>query len=94
MSFEKQIVLENITFQYPNTTSKALDEISLTIKKGQSIGIIGKSGSGKTTLVDGFWGYLSHNLEGASHFLLLFCRIMYQEPLVRQFSDRGYFYLS
>ena len=30
----------------------------------------------------------------ASHFLLLFCRIMYQEPLIRQFSDRGYFYLS
>ena len=52
MSFEKEIGLENVTFQYPNTTAKALEEISLTIKKGQSIGIIGKSGSGKTTLVD------------------------------------------
>ena len=52
MSFEKQIVLDKLVFQYPNTTRKALDEISLTIHKGQSIGIIGKSGSGKTTLVD------------------------------------------
>jgi ATP-binding cassette, subfamily B, bacterial PglK len=52
ISFEKQIVLEKLVFQYPNTACNALDEISLTIKKGQSIGIIGKSGSGKTTLVD------------------------------------------
>ncbi len=52
ISFEKQIILEKLTFQYPNTTRQALDEISLTIHKGQSIGIIGKSGSGKTTLVD------------------------------------------
>jgi ATP-binding cassette, subfamily B, bacterial PglK len=52
MRFEKQIALEKLTFQYPSTTRKALDEISLTIQKGQSIGIIGKSGSGKTTLID------------------------------------------
>lgn len=52
ISFDHQITLEKLTFQYPNATKKALDEISLTIQKGQSIGIIGKSGSGKTTLVD------------------------------------------
>ncbi|MCC5652669.1 ABC transporter ATP-binding protein/permease [Nostoc sp. XA013] len=50
--FEKEISLEKLTFQYPNTIRQALDDISLTIRKGQSIGIIGKSGSGKTTLVD------------------------------------------
>jgi ATP-binding cassette, subfamily B, bacterial PglK len=52
LSFERQIVLDKLTFRYPNTTRKALDEISLTIHKGKSIGIIGKSGSGKTTLID------------------------------------------
>jgi len=52
MSFERQIVLNKLTFAYPNTDRQALDDISLTIEKGQSIGIIGKSGSGKTTLVD------------------------------------------
>lgn len=52
MAFDRQIVLEKLAFQYPNTTRQALDEISLTIQKGQSIGIIGKSGSGKTTLID------------------------------------------
>jgi ATP-binding cassette, subfamily B, bacterial PglK len=48
----KQIVLDKVTFQYPDTSRKSLDEISLTIQKGQSIGLIGKSGAGKTTLVD------------------------------------------
>ncbi len=52
MSFEGEIFLDRLTFTYPNSNRKALDEISLTIQKGQSIGLIGKSGSGKTTLVD------------------------------------------
>lgn len=50
--FTEQIVLDKLTFQYPNTTKNVLDEISLTIHKGKSIGLIGKSGAGKTTLVD------------------------------------------
>jgi ABC-type multidrug transport system fused ATPase/permease subunit len=52
LSLRKQIVLDKVTFQYPDTSRKSLDEISLTIQKGQSIGLIGKSGAGKTTLVD------------------------------------------
>ncbi|MBW4646942.1 MAG: ATP-binding cassette domain-containing protein [Goleter apudmare HA4340-LM2] len=51
-SLKKQIVLSQVTFQYPDTSRKSLDEISLTIPKGESIGVIGKSGAGKTTLVD------------------------------------------
>lgn len=51
-SLRNQIVLEKVTFQYPDTLRKSLDEICLTIQKGQSIGLIGKSGAGKTTLVD------------------------------------------
>jgi ATP-binding cassette, subfamily B, bacterial PglK len=52
LSLRKQIVLNKVTFQYPDTSRKSLDEISLTIQKGKSIGLIGKSGSGKTTLAD------------------------------------------
>jgi ATP-binding cassette, subfamily B, bacterial PglK len=48
----QQIVLDKITFHYPGSATRSLDEISLTIQKGQSIGLIGKSGAGKTTLVD------------------------------------------
>lgn len=52
LSYQKQIVLDKITFRYPDTERKSLDNVSLTIQKGQSIGLIGKSGAGKTTLVD------------------------------------------
>jgi ATP-binding cassette, subfamily B, bacterial PglK len=48
----KEIVFDKVIFQYPDTGRKSLDEIYMTIQKGQSIGLIGKSGAGKTTLVD------------------------------------------
>ncbi|MBD2445794.1 ABC transporter ATP-binding protein [Nostoc sp. FACHB-152] len=52
ISFKKEIYVDNVTFQYPQMSRKALDKISFSIQKGQSIGLIGKSGAGKTTLVD------------------------------------------
>lgn len=52
----EKIVFNKVTFAYPGASGKSLDDISLTIQKGQSIGLIGKSGAGKTTLVDVFLG--------------------------------------
>lgn len=52
MIFESEIKIENITFTYPESNVPALDNVSLTIQRGKSIGIIGSSGSGKSTLVD------------------------------------------
>lgn len=52
LPFLKEIAVDRLTFQYPNTPRNVLKEISLTIHKGESIGLIGKSGAGKTTLVD------------------------------------------
>lgn len=57
-NFKDKIVLDNITYHYPNASETALKEISLTLNKGQSIAIIGKSGAGKTTLVDVILGLL------------------------------------
>lgn len=53
------ISLKNITYQYPGACRNSLENISLTIAKGQSIGLIGKSGAGKTTLVDIILGLLT-----------------------------------
>ena len=44
------IRFENISFVYSDSGTKALNEVSFEIKKGQSLGIIGKTGSGKTTI--------------------------------------------
>lgn len=58
INFQDKITVENLIYKYPNTDTNALNDISLTIEKGQSIGLIGKSGSGKTTLVDVLMGLL------------------------------------
>ncbi|MCM1273546.1 MAG: energy-coupling factor transporter ATPase [Clostridium sp.] len=43
--------IKDLSFCYPNSEKKALDNINLTIKKGEYITICGRSGSGKTTLL-------------------------------------------
>lgn len=55
---EKEIVLENITYAYPNTDKLIFDHAQMTIPVGSSVGIVGGSGSGKTTIVDILLGLL------------------------------------
>ena len=52
MSFVHQVELKDVTYRYPGTSDPALQQLSLSLKKGQAIALIGKSGAGKTTLVD------------------------------------------
>ncbi|MGY3312020.1 ATP-binding cassette subfamily B protein [Peribacillus simplex] len=47
----ESISLENVSFLYPKTNETAIDRISLNIKKGENISIVGYNGSGKTTLI-------------------------------------------
>jgi ATP-binding cassette subfamily B protein len=46
------IQFENVHFTYPDTGIKAINGISLELKPGQKMAIIGKTGSGKTTIAD------------------------------------------
>jgi len=50
--FIDKIILDNVTFVHENSNTKILEQVSLEVKKGQSVGIIGKSGAGKSTLID------------------------------------------
>jgi ATP-binding cassette, subfamily B, bacterial PglK len=56
--FNNQIVLNNINYCYPKSPEPSLIDISMTIRKGDSIALIGRSGAGKTTLVDLILGLL------------------------------------
>jgi len=57
----ESIELKNISFSYPSRDFKVINNISLKIKKGDSVGIIGPSGSGKTTLLDILLGLIKVN---------------------------------
>lgn len=45
------IHIHNLSFSYEDTTKEALRNISLDIKSGTTVGIVGRTGSGKTTLM-------------------------------------------
>jgi len=46
------ITFENVGFAYPKAKEEALSDISLSIKKGETVGIIGGTGSGKSSLIN------------------------------------------
>ena len=47
-----EIRFDGFSFAYPNSDSNVLKNVSVEIKAGESVGIVGKIGSGKTTLVN------------------------------------------
>ena len=51
-SIKGQIEFKNVSFTYPDTGIKALNNISFKLEKGKSLAIIGKTGSGKSTIAN------------------------------------------
>ena len=60
LSFKK-IELKNVSFSYPSRDYKVIDNLTININKGDSVGIIGPSGSGKTTILDILLGLIEVN---------------------------------
>jgi len=48
-TFDNQIKIDDVSFQYENSNNEALKNINVTINKGEKVALIGRSGSGKTT---------------------------------------------
>jgi ATP-binding cassette, subfamily B, multidrug efflux pump len=50
--FSGAIQFDNVSFVYPDTGIKALENISFSLQPGEKMAIIGRTGSGKTTIAD------------------------------------------
>ncbi len=62
IEFKKKFELKDIFFEYPDRKGNIFENVNISIKKGEIIGIVGESGSGKTTLVEIIMGLLKPTL--------------------------------
>lgn len=76
---EREIELQEVTFQYPGRSMPALAAASFVIRRGESVGIMGSSGAGKSTLVDLLLGVLTP----VSGRILVDGHVIGQGPLLR-----------
>lgn len=64
LTLNDKIVLDHISYTYPNTDKPIFTDAHMEVRKGQSVGIMGPSGAGKSTIVDILLGLL-HVQAGA-----------------------------
>jgi ATP-binding cassette, subfamily B, bacterial PglK len=60
--FHPNLEVNTVSFTYPNSDHKAIDDVTIHADAGTSIALVGPSGAGKTTLVDILLGVLNPNL--------------------------------
>jgi ATP-binding cassette subfamily B protein len=61
------ILLKNVTFRYPYTEEDALKNISVKIKEGETVAVVGENGSGKSTLAKIMMGIIEP-IEGDVYY--------------------------
>ncbi len=60
-AFSPSVTFENVSFSYPGSSKKQLNDISFEIHPGQFVAIVGESGAGKSTLADVLLGIYEPN---------------------------------
>jgi ATP-binding cassette subfamily B multidrug efflux pump len=51
VKYPESIIFDQVSFRYPSSEVDNLKDISFTLKRGQTLGVVGRTGSGKTTLL-------------------------------------------
>jgi ATP-binding cassette subfamily C protein len=59
VSFQHEIRLDRVSYTYPHSDRPALRDVSLAIRHGESVAIVGPTGAGKSTIVDLVLGLLT-----------------------------------
>lgn len=57
--FAKEVVFTNVSFSYPLATKPTINNVTVTLKAGETIAIVGENGAGKSTLVKLLMGIYS-----------------------------------
>ena len=76
----EEVTLRNVSFTYPGAEEKSIDNISMSIKKGERIALVGENGSGKSTLIK----LLLRLYEPSSG------EIRYNDYLINEYNLRSY----
>ncbi len=58
LGLRQSLCIENVSYNYPNSDRGGLRDVSLSLRAGEKIGIVGSTGAGKTTLADVILGLL------------------------------------
>ena len=59
MGLRNSLILENVSYHYPDSTHAGARDIAIEIQAGEKVGIVGGTGAGKTTLADLILGLLA-----------------------------------
>ena len=51
LKFNHKVEFRNVSYTYPNSGIEAIKDVSFTLKKGETLGIVGRTGSGKSTIL-------------------------------------------
>ena len=78
-----ELRLDHVTFRYPGTKKPILQDLTLTIRPGEKVAVVGLNGAGKTTLVKLLCGFYDPD-EG---------RVLLNGQDIRQFDRRAYYQL-